>query len=86
MLQINFFKDHSKVIYDPLLGGVTYIDEQKRPRTFNLELIEKYGCNAELASRLTYTFDKVNKKFGHLLFSPPKHFTWLQLRSEYRMP
>ena len=68
-MQINFFKDHSKVIYDPLLGGVTYIDEQKRPRTFNLELIEKYGCNAELASRLTYTFDKVKKIRPPLIFT-----------------
>jgi hypothetical protein len=45
-LQINFFKDHTKIICDPLLGGITYIDEQKRARTFSLELIEKYGCSA----------------------------------------
>jgi hypothetical protein len=57
--QINFFKDHTKIIICPLLGGVTYIDEQRRPRTYNLEMIEKYGCSAELASRLTYTLEKV---------------------------
>ncbi len=57
--QINFFKDHTKIIFDPLLGGVTYIDEQRTPRTYNLELIEKYGCSAELASRLIYAHEKV---------------------------
>lgn len=49
--QINFFKDHTKIILCPLLGGITYIDEDRNPRTYSLELIEKYGCNAELASR-----------------------------------
>ncbi|KAJ7381194.1 Serine/threonine-protein kinase plk1 [Desmophyllum pertusum] len=29
-LQINFFKDHTKVIVCPLMGAVTYIDESKR--------------------------------------------------------
>jgi hypothetical protein len=59
LFQINFFKDHTKIIFDPLLGGVTYIDEQRKPRTYSLELIEKYGCSAELASRLIYALDKV---------------------------
>jgi polo-like kinase 1 len=58
-LQINFFKDHTKIILCPLLGGVTYIDEQRRPRTYSLEMIEKFGCNAELSSRLSYTLEKV---------------------------
>jgi hypothetical protein len=61
-LQINFFKDHTKIIFDPLLGGVTYIDEQRKHRTYSLELIEKYGCNAELASRLVYAYEKVTLK------------------------
>ncbi len=50
-LQINFFKDHTKIILCPHMGAVTYIDEDKRNRTFRLDLIEKYGCNQELASR-----------------------------------
>jgi polo-like kinase 1 len=57
--QINFFKDHTKIILCPLLGGVTYIDELRQARTYSLELIEKFGCNAELSSRLSYTLDKV---------------------------
>lgn len=58
-LQINFFKDHTKIILCPLMGAVTYIDERRKHRTYRLDLIEKYGCSAELASRLTYTFEKV---------------------------
>jgi hypothetical protein len=41
------------------MGAVTYIDESRNARTFRLDLIEKFGCNAELASRLSYTLEKV---------------------------
>merc|ERR1712141_228376 len=58
-LQINFFKDHTKIILCPLMGAVTYIDEHRKARTFRLDLIEKYGCSTELATRLIYTFEKV---------------------------
>ena len=50
-LQINFFKDHTKIILCPHMSAVTYIDENKRNRTFRFDLIERYGCNQELASR-----------------------------------
>jgi len=33
-MQINFFKDHTKIILCPLLGAVTYIDEGRKNRTF----------------------------------------------------
>ena len=58
--QINFFQDHTKVILCPLLGAVTYIDEEKRNRTFRFDLIEKYGCQQQLLARLAYACDKVN--------------------------
>lgn len=58
-IQINFFKDHTKIILCPLLGAVTYIDETRRNRTFRFDLLEKYGCSLELSSRLNYAFDKV---------------------------
>jgi len=58
-MQINFFKDHTKIILCPLLGAVTYIDETRKNRTFRFDLLEKYGCSAELASRLNYAYDKV---------------------------
>jgi len=67
-MQINFFKDHTKIILCPLLGAVTYIDETRKNRTFRFDLLEKYGCSSELASRLNYAYDKVetmrNSKAG----------------------
>lgn len=67
-IQINFFKDHTKIILCPLLGSVTYIDETRKNRTFSFELLEKFGCSSELGSRLNYAYDKVNtmtnSKFG----------------------
>merc|ERR1719228_2176723 len=59
-IQINFFKDHTKIILCPLLGAVTYLDMEKRSRTYRFDLIEKHGCTTELASRLTYAYDKVD--------------------------
>jgi len=59
-MQINFFKDHTKIILCPLLGAVTYIDEARKNRTFRFDLLEKHGCTTELASRLTYAYDKVD--------------------------
>jgi polo-like kinase 1 len=59
-LQINFFKDHTKVILCPLMGAVTYIDGERKARTFRLDLIEKFGCSEELTTRLIYCFEKVD--------------------------
>ena len=36
-MQINFFKDHTKIILCPLLGAVTYIDETRKNRTFRYQ-------------------------------------------------
>jgi len=58
-LQINFFKDHTKIILCPVMGAVTYINEKREDKTFRLDLIEKYGCGSELSTRLIYTFEKV---------------------------
>lgn len=59
-LQINFFKDHTKVILCPLLGALTYIDENKMNRTFRFDLLEKFGCSQDIASRLSYAYDKID--------------------------
>jgi len=55
-----FRSDHTKIILCPLLGAVTYIDETKKNRTFRFDLLEKYGCSQEIASRLTYAYDKID--------------------------
>ena len=38
-MQINFFKDHTKIILCPLLGAVTYIDETRKNRTFRFDIV-----------------------------------------------
>jgi len=58
-LQINFFKDHTKVILCPLMGAVTYIDEKRRSRTFRFDLIKEHGCSEEISTRLQYVLEKV---------------------------
>ncbi|NXX96049.1 PLK1 kinase, partial [Centropus bengalensis] len=60
-VQINFFKDHTKVILCPLMAAVTYIDEKRDFRTYKLSLIEEHGCSEELASRLRYARTMVEK-------------------------
>jgi polo-like kinase 1 len=54
LLQINFFNDHTKVMICPLMSALSYIDEHKTFTTYKLSLIEKHGCNKELATRLRY--------------------------------
>merc|ERR1719403_13417 len=58
-MQINFFKDHTKVILCPLMGAVTYIDEKRRSRTFRFDLIKEHGCSEDIATRLQYVLEKV---------------------------
>lgn len=60
-LQINFFEDHSKVILCPLMGAVTYINDKRNFRTYKLDLLEKYGCQADLANRLRYARNMIQK-------------------------
>ncbi|KAL4659106.1 serine/threonine-protein kinase PLK1-like [Arapaima gigas] len=60
-VQINFFQDHTKLILCPLMGAVTYIDEQREFRTYRLSMIEEHGCSRELASRLRYARTMVEK-------------------------
>merc|ERR1712110_803709 len=58
-LQINFFKDHTKIILCPLMKAVTYIDDQREHRTYSFDLIQKHGCNIQLATRLQYAYEKI---------------------------
>ncbi|RWS29690.1 serine/threonine-protein kinase PLK1-like protein, partial [Leptotrombidium deliense] len=61
IVQINFFGDHTKLILCPHMGAVTYIDENRDFRTYRFSLIEKYGVNKNVAERLRYARDVVNK-------------------------
>ena len=58
-LQINYFKDHVKLILCPYMGAVTLIDEQKSFRTFRLSSLAQYGCSSDLAQRLEYVYEKI---------------------------
>ncbi|XP_061576023.1 serine/threonine-protein kinase PLK1 [Cololabis saira] len=60
-VQINFFQDHTKLILCPLMGAVTYIDENRVFRTYKLSLLEEFGCCKELASRMRYAKFMVEK-------------------------
>lgn len=60
-LQINFFQDHTKLILCPLMGAVTYIDEQREFRTYRMSVMEEFGCSRELAGRLRYARNMVEK-------------------------
>lgn len=59
--QLNFFQCHTKIIVCPLLEAVTFIDEDKRLRTFPLKNIEKHGCAMKLYTRLNYARKMIQK-------------------------
>ncbi|KAL1513517.1 hypothetical protein ABEB36_002919 [Hypothenemus hampei] len=57
-LQLNF-GDHTKIILCPLMGAVTYIDEDKSFRTFRFTTIESHGCLGGLYEKMRYAYDKI---------------------------
>ncbi|TRY64457.1 hypothetical protein DNTS_017140 [Danionella cerebrum] len=63
-VQINFFQDHTKIILCPLMGAVTYINEKREFCTYKMSLIEEFGCCKQLASRLRYARNMVEKLMG----------------------
>ncbi|KAK6746935.1 hypothetical protein RB195_000278 [Necator americanus] len=60
-LQINFFEDHTKTIVCPLMGAITYIDEQRNFRVYKLSHLQTYGCTTALLSRLRYVKTMVER-------------------------
>lgn len=61
--QANFFKDHTKIILCPIMEAVSFIDEEKKFTVYSTKLIEKYGCNSTLASRLKYAKNMVERLY-----------------------
>ena len=49
------------MILCPLMGSVTYIDERREFRTYRMSVMEEFGCSRELASRLRYARNMVEK-------------------------
>ncbi|XP_022665993.1 serine/threonine-protein kinase PLK1-like isoform X2 [Varroa destructor] len=64
-LQLNFFRDHTKIILCPLMGAVSYIDKLKNFRTYSLATMHQ-ACPAELSARLKYTLTICAKVREHL--------------------
>lgn len=59
-LQVNYFRDHVKLILCPLMGAVTIIDEEKNVRTYRLTSLGQYGCSNDLLHRLEYVHEKIS--------------------------
>lgn len=59
-LQINNFRDHTKMILCPLLGAVSTIGGPSRMmRTFKLASLRDQGYSEDLGGRLKYALEKV---------------------------
>ncbi|XP_018319523.1 serine/threonine-protein kinase polo [Agrilus planipennis] len=57
-VQINF-SNHTKIIMCPLMGAITYIDEDKSFRTFRFSTLEKHGYSKALYEKMKYARDKI---------------------------
>lgn len=60
-LQINFFRDHTKLIVCPLMSAATYIDPKRRFKTFKFDLLKRYGCSRDVFLRLKYARNMVER-------------------------
>jgi len=66
-IQINFSEDHTKMILCPLMAAVTYIDQEKRCRTYRLSTMQTKKCmSKEIYGRLLFA-EKICKAFIELL-------------------
>lgn len=60
-LQINFFVDHAKIILCPLMGAVTFIDPDRKFRTFRMSKLEEHGCVRHLSERVDFARKMLEK-------------------------
>lgn len=64
-IQINNFRDHTKMILCPLLGAVSTIGGTSRMmRTFKLTALRDQGFSEDLGARLKYAMEKVGFKIN----------------------
>ncbi|GAB6022365.1 hypothetical protein CHUAL_006486 [Chamberlinius hualienensis] len=66
-LQVNFFKDHTKIILSLEKNEylVTYINEDRRASTYKLLQITNMGCNVQIRERLLYALN-ILKEFANI--------------------
>ena len=61
--QVNYFRDHVKLILCPLKGAVTVIYDRTDVRTFRLASLVRFGCAVELLERLEYVSEELINLF-----------------------
>lgn len=69
LLQVNFFRDHTKMVVSQESQGkgylVTYIDASRQATSYWLKDICEFGCTADLYERLHYVC-KVSREFAEM--------------------
>ena len=61
-IQINNFRDHTKMILCPLMGAVTTLEPGKSMRTFKFSSIENSGCTPELLQNVRNVKEEENSR------------------------
>jgi len=77
-MQINNFRDHSKMILCPMLGAISTIGPSRVIRTFKLGSLKEHGYSEEMAGRLKYFKKKVSLEYNlaiEILSGAPRHLT-----------
>lgn len=64
-VQINFFKDHIKIVLCPLMSCVTLMFPGKEPRTFRFDKLEQSGVTESLRKRLVYAANMCERMENH---------------------
>lgn len=59
-LQINFFKDHTKIVLGTD-GHVTYINEERRASSYSLDSLLRHGCDRNIGTRMQYALSVLNE-------------------------
>lgn len=61
-VQINNFRDHTKMILCPLLGAVSTIGgSQRNMRTYKLSSLKENGFSEDMGGKLKYALEKVTR-------------------------
>ncbi|XP_021966637.1 serine/threonine-protein kinase PLK1 [Folsomia candida] len=63
-IQINNFRDHTKMILCPMLGAITTLGPSKHMRTYKIASMDK-GLSSAMLERLTYALEKVEVIIGN---------------------
>lgn len=60
IVQVNFFDDHIKLIFCPMVQAVTVITNNRTMHTYTFELLSQ-SCSRELGSRIQYALALVER-------------------------